>query len=117
MQAAGSRGCRQSIAAARSVDHNEGDAIHRLPEVSSSEGRGGRTRDFTVLSFDHLADGPERARLGTIPASYRLDRNTVDSLRALPARMLDASAQFRGFLQRVQAPPARQRPAGESLPD
>jgi NTE family protein len=64
------------------------------------------TIDFTVLSFDHLADGPERARFRTIPTSYRLGRDTVDSLRALPARMLDASAQFRGFLQRVQASPA-----------
>ena len=75
------------------------------------------TIDFTVLSFDHLADDLERERFRTIPTSYRLDRNTLDSLRALPARMLDASAPFRGFLERVQAPPARPGPAEESLPE
>ncbi len=64
------------------------------------------TVDFPVLSFDYLSDGAERARFQTIPTSFRLDRNTVDALRALPAQMLDASPQFRAFLQRVQAPPA-----------
>ena len=75
------------------------------------------TVDFSVLTFDQLSGGAERARFGTIPTSFRLDRNTVDALRALPAQMLDASPQFRAFLQRLQAPPTAQRPAGTSLPD
>ncbi len=75
------------------------------------------TVDFSVLSFDYLSDEAERARFGAIPTSFRLDRDTVDALRALPARMLDASPQFRAFLQRVQAPPTGLRPAGKSLPD
>ena len=69
------------------------------------------TVDFSVLSFDRLSDAADRERFRTLPTSFRLDRNTVNDLRALPARMLDASPQFRAFLQRVQAP------AGGSSPD
>ena len=67
--------------------------------------------DFSVLSFDHLADGAERERFRTIPTSFRLDRSTVNDLRALPAQMLDASPQFRAFVQRLQTPAIGQRPA------
>ncbi len=75
------------------------------------------TVDFSVPSFDYLSDDTERARFRAIPTSFRLVRDTADALRALPARMLDASPQFRAFLQWVQAPPTGQRPAGKSLPD
>ncbi len=75
------------------------------------------TVDFSVLSFDRLADAPERERYQTLPTTFRLDRDTVNDLRALPARMLEASPQFRAFLQRVQAPAAGQRPAGGALQD
>ena len=67
--------------------------------------------DFSVLSFDHLSDGAERERFRTIPTSFRLDRSTVNDLRALPARMLDASPQFRAFEQRLQTPATGQQPA------
>ncbi len=62
------------------------------------------TVDFSVLSFDHLSDPAERNRFRTIPTSFHLDRDTVNDLRTLPAQMLDASPQFRAFLQRVQGP-------------
>jgi NTE family protein len=58
--------------------------------------------DFAVLSFDHLADAAERERFRTTPTAFRLERATVDALRALPARMLGDSPQFRSFLDRVQ---------------
>lgn len=38
----------------------------------------------------------------TTPTTFRLERATVDALRALPAGMLDDSAQFHSFLDRVQ---------------
>ncbi len=63
------------------------------------------TVDFTVLSFDHLTDAAERRRYSTIATSFQLDRDTVNDLRALPARMLDDAPAFRAFLQRVQAQP------------
>ncbi len=62
------------------------------------------TVDFSVLSFDYLADAAERERYQTIPTTFRLDRDTVNDLRVLPARMLNDSPQFRAFLRRVQAP-------------
>ena len=61
------------------------------------------TVDFSVLSFDRLSDAAERQRFQTLPTSFRLDRKTVSDLRALPARMLDDSPQFKAFLRRVQA--------------
>ncbi len=63
------------------------------------------TIDFSVLSFDHLSDAAERTRFGTTPTSFRLDRETVDALRMLPDRMLDASPEFRAFLRRMQPTP------------
>lgn len=63
------------------------------------------TVDFSVLSFSRLPDVLERARFGTTPTSFRLERDTVDDLRMLPSRMLDASHEFRAFLQRVQPAP------------
>jgi len=60
--------------------------------------------DFSVLSFDHLGNAEERNRFRTTPTSFRLDRDTVDALRALPARMLDGSPEYQAFLRRVQAP-------------
>jgi len=72
------------------------------------------TIDFSVLSFDHLADATERNRFRTIPTSFRLDRETVNDLRTLPARMLDASPQFRAFLERVKTP-AGARDAADTL--
>lgn len=68
--------------------------------------------DFSVLSFDHLADAAERNRFRTIATSFHLDRETVNDLRALPARMLDASPQFRAFLDRVQTPTGASPPRG-----
>ncbi len=59
------------------------------------------TVDFSVLSFEQLPDAAERKRYSTIATSFSLDRDTVNDLRALPARMLDASPQFRAFMQRV----------------
>lgn len=63
------------------------------------------TVDFAVLSFDHLADSAERRRYSTIATSFHLDRDTVNDLRALPARMLDDAPAFQAFLRRLQAPP------------
>ena len=75
------------------------------------------TVDFAVLSFDHLADAAERKRFRSIPTSFHLDRETVNDLRTLPARMLDASPQFRAFLERVQTPAsAPQLPGAASTP-
>lgn len=62
------------------------------------------TVDFAVLSFDHLADAAERRRYSTIATSFHLDRDTVNDLRTLPARMLDDAPAFRAFLQRVPVP-------------
>lgn len=75
------------------------------------------TVDFSVLSFDRLADATERQRYQTLPTTFRLDRDTVNDLRALPARLLEASPQYRAFLQRVQAPAAASSPAGGALTD
>ena len=63
------------------------------------------TVDFSVLSFSRLPDAVERAQFGTTPTSFRLDREKVDELRALPSRMLDASHEFRTFLKRLQSQP------------
>jgi len=57
--------------------------------------------DFSVLSFDKLADAQERQRFSTMPTTFRLDRETVDALRILPARMLDESPEFDAFLRRL----------------
>lgn len=62
------------------------------------------TVDFSVLSFEKLRDAAERTRFRTTPTSFDLDRATVDALRALPSRMLDAPPEFHAFLRRVQAP-------------
>ena len=62
------------------------------------------TVDFSVLAFDYLSDPGERWRFGKIPTTLHLDRSTVDELRALPSRMLDASSPFTAFLQRLSAP-------------
>ena len=70
------------------------------------------TVDFSVLSFDHLADAAQRVRFRTVPTSFHLDRDTVNDLRTLPAGMLDASPPFRAFLERLQTPASGPRPAG-----
>ncbi len=75
------------------------------------------TVDFSVLSFDHLPDAAERERFRTIPTSFHLDRDTVNDLRTLPARMLDASPQFKAFLERVQLPASAPRAPGASAPN
>jgi NTE family protein len=62
------------------------------------------TVDFSVLSFNHLPDAAERRHFSTIATSFHLERAIVDELRALPARMLDASPPFRAFLGRVGSP-------------
>lgn len=70
------------------------------------------SRSDTVAEyFDRtLFEGKTFADLntGTTPTSFRLDRETVDALRQLPARMLDDSPEFRTFLQRVQPAPTIQ---------
>jgi len=58
------------------------------------------TVDFSVLSFDRIADSAERTRFRTTPTSLHLERDTVDALRALPARLLDDSPGFQTFLER-----------------
>jgi NTE family protein len=75
------------------------------------------TVDFSVLSFDHLADAAERNRFRTVATSFHLDRETVNDLRALPARMLDASPPFQTFLERVRQPAIAPRAAGAASPD
>ena len=75
------------------------------------------TVDFSVLSFDHLVDATDRNRFRTIPTSFHLDRDTVNDLRALPARMLDASPQFQAFVERVQLPASAPRAPGASAPN
>lgn len=60
----------------------------------SSDGR----LPFVILNATDL-------NTGTTPTSFRLDRETVDALRQLPARMLDDSPEFRTFLQRLQPAP------------
>lgn len=58
--------------------------------------------DFSVLSFAKLSDDTERKRFSTLPTTFRLDRETVDALRALPAKMLDESVEFDTFLRRLK---------------
>ncbi len=72
------------------------------------------TVDFAVLSFDHLADAAERQRYRTMATSLHLDRDTVNDLRALPARMLDAAPPFHAFLRRLHALPAVEAAIGAS---
>lgn len=60
--------------------------------------------DFSVLSFDKLTDAAERKRFRTMPSTFHLDRETVDALRTLPAKMLDDSSEFGTFLQRLKSP-------------
>lgn len=54
------------------------------------------------VAFNQLTDEARRRRFSAIPTSFRLDRATVDSLRAVAGEILDDHAEFRRLVDELQ---------------
>ncbi len=68
--------------------------------------RGGSTPpvtvNFSVLTFDHIADREERDYFQALPTAFRLDPQAVDALSQLAGRLLDESPGFVNFVKTLQ---------------
>lgn len=75
--------------------------------------------NFAVLTFNQITDSAERQRFNAMPTTFHLQRDQVDALRALAARLLTQAPEFQGFLQALHSDvpettaPAVDAPAGE----
>ncbi|MFA6985411.1 MAG: patatin-like phospholipase family protein [Arenimonas sp.] len=60
---------------------------------------------FAVLTFSQIKDADARATFNGMPTTFRLGASQVDALIAQSRILLDASPEFAGFLQRIDAAP------------
>lgn len=58
--------------------------------------------NFAVLTFNQIKDPAERARFNAMPTTFHLQRDQVDALRALAARLLTQAPEFRDFLRELR---------------
>lgn len=57
---------------------------------------------FAVLTFSQIADKAERDYFDALPTSLSLEAKAVDAVRALAGRLLDASPEFKDFIETLR---------------
>ncbi|MBE0443424.1 patatin-like phospholipase family protein [Psychrobacter sp. FME13] len=58
--------------------------------------------NFSVLTFDQVADKEERATFDAMPTTFHLQPEQVDALRQLSGNLLDQSEEFQNFREALQ---------------
>jgi NTE family protein len=58
--------------------------------------------DFSILTFNQIADPDERDYFDALPTSLRLEPQAVDAVRRLAGRLLDESPEFVEFVRTLQ---------------